>query len=208
MKNRLLFYIVFFFIIFLVAPMYVFAPSIFSFSSFLELTPKVKAKLVIDLSTIPNSESVSFIKKIESNKELLYKIPSKYRVFVIYTCKELDIPLNIFYNLIYEESRWKATAINRNKNGTMDRGLMQLNSRYQSYFVNKFFNSKFVFDIFNPYHNIEVGANYLKSLHNKYGNWKTSIMAYNCGPGNVDRNKIPTSTKSFANRIFKNVVEV
>ena len=53
-----------------------------------------------------------------------------------------DVPLSLAFALAFTESHYKATAINRNSNLSIDRGLFQLNSRsFPSLREEDFFNS-------------------------------------------------------------------
>lgn len=57
----------------------------------------------------------------------------------------------------------------------------------------------------NPYdwkQNIEGGVSYLAGLINRFGSWDMGLAAYNAGPGNVSRGIIPTSTRSYVDKIL------
>lgn len=66
------------------------------------------------------------------------------------------------------------------------------------------------YDINNNENNIEVGTYYLNKLKNKYGEDYLALMAYNWGPGNVDKwikngknpDSIPKETKNYLKNIL------
>jgi hypothetical protein len=60
-------------------------------------------------------------------------------------------------------------------------------------------------DTFNPEENKAGGQKYLKQLLDKYKDPKTALIAYNWGPGNVDKHgveKAPASSKAYADKIL------
>jgi soluble lytic murein transglycosylase-like protein len=58
-------------------------------------------------------------------------------------------------------------------------------------------------DPWNPEQNLRGGARYLAQMYKKYGDWRTALMAYNAGPGNVDAGRIPKSTIAYADKILR-----
>lgn len=106
-----------------------------------------------------------------------------YYDFVDQKCKELNIPKDIVVSIITVESNW------RNVRGTTgDIGFMQLNPYYIHYYKDKFWNKGY-FDPWNPYHNIEVGIEYIAYLYSIFNDWELTIKAYNRGPNAVKSNK-------------------
>jgi len=121
--------------------------------------------------------------------------------YVNWKAKKLGVPQEIALAVVERESNWNHKDISKNRNGTRDMGLMQLNSSNRKYFEDKFWapdHHGVKFDPMNPEHNVEVGIKYLKWLENYFdGDWSKAIMGYNAGPGNVKRNTIPTSTRGY-----------
>lgn len=152
-------------------------------------------------------ETKKIIPITTSNKELesFLKIPNKFKALCasIYFKYNKEIPMKIIYNLIYEESRWEEKATNKNRNGTYDSSLAQLNSGYFEYFKKNFNNNK-TFSIKNPKHSLSVGFAYLYSLYKMFDkDWRKALSAYNAGATRVKQNRIPKVTTKYVNRIME-----
>jgi hypothetical protein len=121
--------------------------------------------------------------------------------YVNWTAKKLGVPQEIALAVVERESNWNQNDVSRNRNGTRDVGLMQLNSSNRKYFEDKFWTPDhhgIKFNPMNPEHNVEVGIKYLKWLNTYFdGDWGKAIMGYNAGPGNVKRDTIPDSTRNY-----------
>jgi soluble lytic murein transglycosylase-like protein len=98
-------------------------------------------------------EEVSSVKNTTSIPALVEKASLKY-----------GIPKEILMAIISVESGFNPRAYNKNKDGTEDRGLMQVNYPEQLY---------------DPELNIEVGARILYENYKRFGNWVMAIKAYN-----------------------------
>lgn len=129
-------------------------------------------------------------------------IPAEYREVVADINRELGIPPEIIYRLVRWESGWRANAQGHNPNGTTDRGIMQLNNRYEAQFVARYFSGGEDFDVWNAEHSLEVGMKLLAGLHSYFGDWRSAVMAYNAGRGAVRLGRIPESTKRYVRRIL------
>ena len=56
---------------------------------------------------------------------------------------------------------------------------------------------------YDPAQNIEGGTKYLGQLIRKYkGDVSKALMAYNCGPGNVDKGKTPQASREYAKKVM------
>lgn len=78
------------------------------------------------------------------------------------------IPTNLLFALISAESDFDPKAVNHNTNGSTDRGLMQLNSRY--------FKGIRAFDA-NV--NLQYGCKHLRKYYDRYGTWEQAVTMYN-----------------------------
>ena len=85
-----------------------------------------------------------------------------------------DVPPYLVAAIIIKESNGNVSAVNYNKNGTIDRGLMQLNSSWCN-----------IDDWEIPETNIREGIKHLHWLyeHTRYESptWYSAVIAYNCG---------------------------
>jgi soluble lytic murein transglycosylase-like protein len=88
--------------------------------------------------------------------------------------RRFDIPEDLFLRLIHQESRWNPNAVSHA--GAL--GLAQLMpDTARMLGVNPH----------DPRQNLEGGARYLRMMHDRYGDWRLALAAYNAGPGAVDQ---------------------
>jgi soluble lytic murein transglycosylase-like protein len=88
------------------------------------------------------------------------------------------------------ESDWQPKAMHINDNGTVDQGLMQLNS---SWYIEDNWD--------DPTGNITAAAEYIVRLRSTGINWYQTAIAYNCGIQGL-RNGPPPSAVDYAVRVF------
>lgn len=102
--------------------------------------------------------------------------------------------------LAWEESHFRRTAINRNKN-SVDRGIFQLNNRS--------FPKLSESDFFTIDTNVEHGVAHLKLCLDLAGNEVAGLAMYNAGTNRVRKNTTPASTLNYVHRIlsFKTGIE-
>lgn len=98
------------------------------------------------------------------------------------------------------ESAMNVLAVNRNSNGSVDVGLMQINSRWFPRLAEMGIESE---DLWDGCTNIHVGAWVLAGYIRRFGyNWR-AIGAYNAGPSSSpdsERKRI-----NYAKRVFNNL---
>lgn len=93
--------------------------------------------------------------------------------------------------IIKIESDWKPNA--RSNKGA--KGLMQL--------MPKTAKGLGVRNAYDAAQNINGGSKYIANLIKRYnGDISKALMAYNCGPGNVNKGKIPTAAKNYARNVM------
>jgi hypothetical protein len=108
-----------------------------------------------------------------------------------------DIAPALAFALVWEESRWKVRAVNRkNRNGTVDRGLFQLNSAS--------FPDLAEADFFNPRVNIFYGLTHLRWCLDYGGSEVAALAMYNAGTNRVNTGGTPRTTLDYISRILKN----
>jgi hypothetical protein len=80
------------------------------------------------------------------------------------------VPINIAFAISKTESNYNKLALSpHNGDGTVDRGLFQLNSRY------------FELDWKDPIENTDMALDYLISRYEITGTWEGAVMLYNAG---------------------------
>lgn len=105
-----------------------------------------------------------------------------------------DIPLSLAFALSYVESRYKAKAVNHNKNSTTDRGLFQLNSASFSKLSEE--------DCFNPDINAKHGLTHLRFCLDTAGNEVAALAMYNAGTVKVKSGSTPQMTLDYVSKIM------
>lgn len=105
-----------------------------------------------------------------------------------------DIPLSLAFALAYTESRYKVTAVNGNKNKSIDRGLFQLNNNSFPYLSEE--------DFFNPYVSATYGMSHLRFCLDTAGNEISALAMYNAGTTKVRNNKTPQITLNYVSDIM------
>ena len=123
------------------------------------------------------------------NDENIAKLILKYT-------KLYNVETSLFVSIIKVESDFDPLAENINKNGSIDRGLCQLN--------NNTFKELDHEDFFNPEKNIKNGVLFLKwCLNNSNKNLVKALAFYNTGIGNVRNKKVGETTLDYINKILK-----
>jgi soluble lytic murein transglycosylase-like protein len=112
-------------------------------------------------------EEVSSGKNTTSIPALVEKASLKY-----------GIPREILMAIISVESGFNPRAYNKNKDGTEDRGLMQVNYQHNLSLM-KEYGITDPEQLYDPELNIEIGARILYENYKRFGNWVMAIKAYN-----------------------------
>jgi hypothetical protein len=76
----------------------------------------------------------------------------------------------------------------------IDIGCMQINHHYHA----EHFRS--LTEMFDPEHNVQYAASFLKSLRAEAGSWTLAVARYNAGPGN------PTAQRNYVCAVIGNMV--
>ena len=120
---------------------------------------------------------------------------------------ELDTDLVIAI-LMKENPKFNPEAIHRNKNGTVDCGLFQLNDRYlwTEYKIKYWYKDLGELDPFNWKHNAYLAIHHIKTLDKQLKSQDEVIMAYNCGKQAVMSNRIPKTTKDYLSAVKNNLI--
>ncbi len=96
--------------------------------------------------------------------------------------------------LAWQESKFNPRAQGQNRNGTTDRGLMQLNSSSFAGYSPE--------ELFSPGLNAMLGTAYLRDSLDKAGNTVAALAMYNAGPNRVSLIGAPRSTLDYISNIM------
>ena len=106
-----------------------------------------------------------------------------------------DIPLSLAFALAYTESRYKPAAVNRNVNGTIDRGLFQLNSAS--------FPRLTEAEFFDPKTSARYGLAHLKYCLSVAENEVAALAMYNAGISRIKNDSTPRRTLNYIAHILR-----
>jgi hypothetical protein len=151
-------------------------------------------------------------KEIVKEKEVCLKwqilgIDDEMANYIEHLCNKENVDVNLVLGiLIRENPTFNPQITNKNKNGTIDCGLFQLNSKYiRSDFEWRYWSGNIEFDPFNYMHNSYIAIHHIKRLSEICKNQNEVIMSYNCGRNKVVNNKIPKSTVKYLYDVNKNI---
>lgn len=109
-------------------------------------------------------------------------IPMAYKVHMYTLCNEYGVDYELALAVMVKESGGNPTALNtKNRNGTYDSGIMQINSTNHAWLSRELG----IKDFNNPYDNMKAGV-YMLSLFD-YDNLHKTLMAYNMGEGTMQK---------------------
>ncbi len=98
-----------------------------------------------------------------------------------------NVPNQILRAVLKQESGLNPNATATNTNGSIDRGIAQINNVAHPDVSNA--------QAYNPNYAIPWAANYLSNLKSKYGTWDAALQAYNSGS--------PTGSPRYAANVLK-----
>jgi hypothetical protein len=132
---------------------------------------------------------IAFFQEICGSREITKEI-------LVYS-DAFDIPPALAFALAWEESRFNFLAVNsKNRNGSIDRGLFQLNNRSFPYME--------VQSFFDPKINARYAMEYLRYCLDTGGSETAALAMYNAGPGRVQDTGTPKITLDYIHRIMEN----
>jgi soluble lytic murein transglycosylase-like protein len=133
----------------------------------------------------------------------LYDIPLSFdlQIYIYKTCKQKGIPYEMTLAVIKTESDFNPKAKNINDNGSVDKGLMQINSIHK-----KWCKELGITDLLDPYQNIIIGTELLSNLYNKYKDVHKTLIAYNMGENGLKRNlKVGRGSTNYSRKVISNI---
>lgn len=116
-------------------------------------------------------------------------------IAILEAAERENIPLTLAFALAYTESRFKTTAVNRNVNGSIDRGLFQLNDRS--------FPDLEIADFFSPQVSAQYGMRHLRFCRSVAKDDLVAVAMYNAGVTRVKNNQTPKTTISYVSQIAR-----
>jgi len=132
---------------------------------------------------------IDFFTAICSNAEIAQAI--------LDSCDVFDIPPALAFALCWEESQFNPNAINKkNRNGSVDRGLFQLNNQSFPYMD--------IVSFYDINTNAHYGVGHLRYCMNLSGSEISALAMYNAGTGRVKSTGAPEVTLNYTSRILGN----
>jgi hypothetical protein len=115
---------------------------------------------------------------------------------ILTSANAFNIPPSLAFALCWEESRYNPLAVGRkNRNGSIDRGLFQLNSLSFPQLREE--------DFFNPSTNAYHGLAHLRWCIDTGGSEIAGLAMYNAGTNRVRQNGAPKNTLDYISRILE-----
>ncbi len=116
---------------------------------------------------------------------------------ILHNANEFNVPAALAFALSWEESRFNPRAVSRpNRDGSVDRGLFQLNNRS--------FPDLDTLSFFNIQYNARYGVSYLRYCLDFGGSEVSALAMYNAGTGRVKSTGAPSVTLNYISRILEN----
>lgn len=155
-----------------------------------------RSDLILELYRDPKARGrvVDFFADVCASPEIVEVILANVDLF--------DIPPALAFALAWEESRLDPRAVNsRNRNGSIDRGLFQLNNRS--------FPQLEIRSFFDPAVNAWYAMNHFRFCLDAAEGYEVAALAmYNAGTTRVNSSSTPKTTLDYASRILANRREI
>lgn len=158
-------------------------------SPVLVMDTSVRNDYSLDMYRDPSSKHAVewYYSRVTNNREVAMAI--------LRACDEYGISPSLAFALAHTESRFKVTAVHKNTNGTIDRGIFQLN--------NSSFPKLSESDFYDPNISAHYGLSHLKFCMNTAGNEVAALAMYNAGTNKVRKNNTPQITLDYISQIQK-----
>lgn len=104
-----------------------------------------------------------------------------YRELVAAKAEQYGIPVELAMRWVMQESGFDESAVNPRTGAAGLTQVMAATARDPGYGVTPISAD----DRFDPEANLDFGMQYLRAMHDKFGQWDLALAAYNAGPGAV-----------------------
>lgn len=143
----------------------------------------------------------------ENNSDIRREIPLEpiYQIYTYYVCQKYNVDYDLVLAIIDCESAGNVRALNHNKNGTNDSGLMQINS-----FNYEWLSSVLgVTDFYNPFQNIQCGVYMIADLMDRHSDLHKILMCYNMGEKRTkELNRQGIYSSRYSRKVIKRYEEL
>lgn len=142
-------------------------------------------------------------------------IPNQYLYAMLNESLKQNVPLYYIYGISRRETVnfQYFSSLKPNSNGSIDIGLMGINSQniditsnYGKNFLNSFFYYDDEYDLFNPnnqLHILKIGTSYLKNLLDSTNSFKSACICYNGGYGRWYNRRPPRESVLYSKYVSK-----
>lgn len=171
-----------------------------------------------DDSYLPNEEKGAGLFEYDTGATMNYKVNEypKYASAIASAEARYGLPVDLLARLLYQESRYRADIIAGTQRSPVGAtGIAQFMPRTgQEYGLVDYdaSNQTIVADRrLDPFASIDSAGRYLKALYRIFNDWRSALMAYNWGPGNVMKYNrgeyvsVPIETSNYVAQITADV---
>jgi hypothetical protein len=117
------------------------------------------------------------LEQIQAEIQRDVPMPFIYQVYTFSVCQDYKVDYEMALAVMDGECNGEISAFNRNDNGSVDKGIMQINSCNYSWLKEELG----VTDFYNPWQNIRCGVFILGGLSSRYTDQHQILMSYNMG---------------------------
>nr|AGS53333.1 hypothetical protein [uncultured bacterium contig00014] len=170
-------------------------PVILASYNFLALTEPHPSDHILELYRQPETRNcvIEFFSGICGSPEIAE--------IILTSTDSFNISPSLVFALCWEESHFDPQAVNNaNRNGSVDRGLFQLN--------NLSFPKLETSAFFDPEVNAKNAIQYLSSCMKTCGNEVGALAMYNAGIGRINKMGAPWDTLDYISRILENLERI
>lgn len=128
-----------------------------------------------------------------------------YQIYTYAKCQEYGVDFDLVLSIIDSESSGITRAYNSNKNGSHDKGLMQINSINYAWLSRELG----ITDFYNPFQNIHCGVFMLADLMDRHTELHDILMCYNMGERRTrELNVQGIYTSKYSRKVMKKYKEL